>query len=55
MRSSKTNDGLTRGKGVEESQRAIWVLAMLAMAEINSSMQELTTAFGNVNVDNSIW
>ena len=42
MRSLKTNGGLTRGKGFEESQRAIWVLAMLTIAEINSSMQEVT-------------
>ena len=42
MRSLKTNGGLTRGEGFAESQRAIWVLAMPAMAEINSSMQEFT-------------
>ena len=42
MRSLKTNGGLTRGKGFAESQRAIWVLAMPVMAEINSSMQEST-------------
>ena len=42
MRSLKTNGGLTRGKGFAESQRAIWILPMPVMAEINSSMQEFT-------------
>lgn len=42
MRSLKTTDGLTRGRGFSDTQRLLWVLAMPACAEINSSMQQLT-------------
>jgi len=42
MRSSKTNSGLTRGRGMEETQRMRWLLAMPACAEVSEVMQELT-------------
>jgi hypothetical protein len=39
MKSVKTHGGLTRGKGISETQRLIWVLSMPACANINESMQ----------------
>lgn len=42
MRSVKTSGGLTRGKGMSEIQRAVWVLSMPARAEVNYAMQDLT-------------
>jgi len=42
MRSLKTNGGLTRGRGMEETQRLRWLLAMPACAEVSEVMQELT-------------
>ena len=42
MRSLKTNGGLTRGRGMEETQRLRWLLAMPACAEVSDVMQELT-------------
>lgn len=42
MRSVKTHGGLTRGKGMSETQRLIWVLSMPACADINETMQKLT-------------
>ena len=42
MRSLKTNGGLTRGRGMSESERLVWLLSMPACAEINSSMQLVT-------------
>ena len=35
IRSVKTTGGLTRGRGMDESQWASWLLSMLACAEIN--------------------
>ena len=35
MRSLKTSGGLTRGGGMTERQQVIWLLFMLACAEIN--------------------
>ena len=49
MRSIKTSGGLTRGRGMTEVQRLVWLLSMPACAEIHSSMQELT----QVNCDKS--
>lgn len=43
MRSVKTTGGLTRGRGMTETQRLIWVLSTPACAEINNAMQELTS------------
>jgi len=42
MRSMKTNGGLTRGRGMGEQQRLVWLLSMPACAEVNRTMQELT-------------
>ncbi|VDI53446.1 Hypothetical predicted protein [Mytilus galloprovincialis] len=42
MRSIKTTGGLTRGRGMSESQRALWILSMPDCAEINSAMMSFT-------------
>lgn len=42
MCSIKTTGGLTRGRGLTETQRLVWVLSTPACAEMNSAMQELT-------------
>lgn len=42
MRSIKSTGGLTRGKGMSETQRSVWVLSNPTTSEINSAMQELT-------------
>ena len=42
MRSVKSVGGLTRGRGMTESQRAQWLLSMPACVEINNAMQEFT-------------
>ena len=42
MKSIKTNGGLTRGRGMAEMQRLVWLLSMPACADITHSMQELT-------------
>ena len=42
MRDTKTTGGLTRGRGMTESQRAKWVLSMPACAQVNNAMQEAT-------------
>ena len=43
MRSVKTHGGLTRGKGMTETQCLLWVLSMPACANINESMQKYTS------------
>ena len=45
MGSLKTSGGLTRGRGLTEQQRLIWLLSMPACAETNHIMQELTGQF----------
>ena len=42
MRTVKTTGGLTRVRGMEELQRAQWVLSMPACSEVNYAMQEFT-------------
>ena len=42
MRSLKTTGGLTKGRGLFETQRLLWAVSMPAYAAINSSMQQLT-------------
>ena len=42
MRSVKATGGMTRGRGMSESQRAQWLLSMPACADINNAMQDLT-------------
>ena len=39
MRSIKTHGGLTRGKGMTENQRLMWILSMPVCASINETMQ----------------
>ena len=39
MRSIKTTGGLTRGKGLTESQRTQWLLSMPSCVDINNAMQ----------------
>lgn len=42
MRSVKTTSGLTRGKGMWEVQRLVWIMSMPICADVNNSMQTLT-------------
>ena len=42
MRSVKATGGMTRGRGLSESQRAQWLLSMPACADINRAMQTVT-------------
>ena len=42
MRSMMTSGGLTRGRGMTEQQRLIWLLSMPVCAEINRAMLDLT-------------
>ena len=42
MRSIKTDGGLTRGKGITENQRLVWVMSRPACASTNEAMQKLS-------------
>ena len=42
MRSIKTTGGLTRGHGMTDIQRLVWLLSMPACADVSHSMQEFT-------------
>ena len=42
MRSLKTTGGLTRGRGMSEAQRTLWLLSMPACAEMNHAMQNFS-------------
>jgi hypothetical protein len=42
MRSVKTSGGLTRGRGMTETQRLVWLLSMPICAEVNEAMQQFT-------------
>ena len=42
MRSLKITGGLTRGSGITESQRLVWLLSIPACAQVNCAIQELT-------------
>ena len=52
MRSRKTSGGLTRGRGLTEQQRLIWLLSMPACAKTNHIMQELMGAQFNSGEQN---
>lgn len=39
MRSLKTSGGLTRGRGMTETQRLVWVMSSPASAEVNNALQ----------------
>lgn len=43
MRGLKTTGRLTRGRGMTELQRLVWLLSLLACSEVNLAMQELTS------------
>ena len=49
MRSINTHGGLTRGKGMAENQRLVWVWSMPICASINETMQK----FGGVSNETS--
>ena len=42
MRTLKTSGGLTRGRGITERQRAIWLLSMPVTSEVTGAMQDFT-------------
>ena len=42
IRSIKTTGGLTRGRGMNECQRALWILSMPDCATVNYAMQSVT-------------
>ncbi|KAK3105425.1 hypothetical protein FSP39_024991 [Pinctada imbricata] len=42
MRSLKSTGGLTRGRGMTDFQRAVWILSSPVCAEMSMAMQELT-------------
>ena len=44
MKTLKTTGGLTRGRGMAESQRTQWLLSMPACSTVNAAMQKLTAA-----------
>ena len=52
MRSLKSSGGLTRGRGMTEDQRLVWLLSMTACVEINQAMQELSEVNYNTGEQN---
>ena len=42
MKSMKSTGGLTRGRGMSEVQRLVWLLSRPVCLEVNSAMQKLT-------------
>ena len=42
VRSMKTSGGLTRGRGMTETQCLVWLVAHPVCAEVNNAMQQLT-------------
>ena len=50
MRSVKTTGGLTRGRGMSESQRSSWLLSTPICAEVNMALQDYTSVqYGTSN------
>lgn len=45
MRAAKSRGGLTRGGGISEDQRMVWIQSMPACAEINIAMQKITNLY----------
>ncbi|MES9879832.1 MAG: hypothetical protein ABW185_03025 [Sedimenticola sp.] len=43
MKSVKTTGGLTRGRGLTETQRLVWLMSMPKCVEVNNAMQEFTS------------
>jgi hypothetical protein len=52
MRNMKTSGGLTRGRGMTEQQRTLWLLSTPACAEVNKAMQKLTGVNYNTGEQN---
>ena len=50
MRSMKTSGGLTRGRGMTETQRLTWLMSHPLCSEVNNAMQQQLT---NVNYNTS--
>ena len=42
MKGMKTSGGLTRGRGMTETQRLVWLMANSVCAEVNNAMQQLS-------------
>ena len=42
MRALKSTGGLTRGRGMTEVQRLLWLLSRTTCTEVNAAMQNLT-------------
>ena len=40
MRSMKASGGLTRGRGMTETQRLVWLMAHPVCAEVNNAIQQ---------------
>ena len=49
MRSVKSTGGMTRGRGMSELRRTLWLLSMPACAEVNIAMQHLTSVDFNTS------
>ena len=49
MRSMKTRGGLTRGRGMTETQRLDWLMAHPVCAEVNNAMQQRTSVQYNTS------
>ena len=43
MRSLKTTGGLTRGRGMDETQRLTWLLSSPVCSEVNTALQDYTS------------
>lgn len=41
MRSINTRDGLTTGRGMSKSKRALWILSMPDLSEVNNTMHDV--------------
>lgn len=42
MRSLKVSGGLTRGRGMDDTKRSLWLYSLPARAELNNAIQSLT-------------
>lgn len=49
MKSIKSTGGLTRGRGMDETQRALWVMSMPVCAEMNEALTVLTDDISSTN------
>ena len=52
MRSLKTSGGLTRGRGMTENQRLLWLLSRPECADVNQTMQQFTRVNYNTGEQN---